>query len=78
METFPSTQTELEKIGNRIKALRKQRGYRSYEIFAYEHNIHRSQWGKYEKGANLNFVTLVKITAVLGVSLKEFFSEGFD
>jgi transcriptional regulator with XRE-family HTH domain len=78
METFPSTHTELEKIGNRIKSLRKQRGYRSYEIFAYEHNIHRSQWGKYEKGANLNFVTLVKVTALLGVSLKEFFSEGFD
>lgn len=78
METFPSTQTELQQIGNRIKTLRKQRGYRSYEIFAYEHNIHRSQWGKYEKGANLNFVTLVKVTALLGVSLKEFFSEGFD
>lgn len=78
METFPSTQTELQQIGNRIKTLRKQKGYRSYEIFAYEHNIHRSQWGKYEKGANLNFVTLVKVTAMLGVSLKEFFSEGFD
>ncbi len=78
MKTFPSTDTELKKIGERIRQLRINRGYRSYEIFAYEHDIHRSQWGKYEKGANLNMATLVKITALLGVSVKEFFSEGFD
>ncbi len=78
MHTVPSSQTRLKQIGERIKTLRRQKGYRSYEIFAYEHNIHRSQWGKYERGANLNFVTLVKVAALLGVSLKEFFAEGFD
>lgn len=69
---------ELKQIGNRIKELRKQLGYTSYETFANEHDIHRVQWGRYEQGLDLYTSTLIKITKVLGVSLKEFFREGFD
>lgn len=69
---------ELKQIGARIKELRKQLGYTSYETFANEHDIHRVQWGRYEQGLDLYTSTLIKITKVLGVSLKEFFREGFD
>lgn len=71
-------ESELKQIGNRIKQLRKKMGYTSYETFANEHDIHRVQWGRYEQGLDLYTSTLIKIAKVLGVSLKEFFSEGFD
>ena len=69
---------ELEKLGNRIRALRIKGGYSNYEHFAYEIGISRSQYGKYEKGHNLTFLTLVKILKGLDISLEEFFSEGFE
>ena len=37
------TAQTLKKIGARIRALRVARGYLSYEKFAYEHDISRSQ-----------------------------------
>lgn len=70
--------TELKKIGARIRDLRKAKGYTSYEDFANEHDIHRVQWGRYEKGLDMYTSTLIKVTKILGVSIKEFFSEGFD
>ena len=69
---------DLKKIGDRIKALRKAMGYTNYEDFANEHDIHRVQWGRYEKGLDMYTSTLVKITKILGVSLTEFFGEGFE
>lgn len=68
----------FKEIGARIKALRIERGYTSYEDFAYEHNISRSQFGKYERGADIRMSSLVKVVAALGVTIAEFFSEGFD
>jgi transcriptional regulator with XRE-family HTH domain len=68
----------LKKLGARIKSLREQRGYANYEKFAYEHEFSRSQFGRYEQGENLTFVTLVKIVRSFGMTLEEFFSEGFD
>ena len=37
---------QLEKVGQRIKHLRIQLGYTSYEYFAYGHNISRAQFGR--------------------------------
>ena len=69
---------DLKKIGKRIKQLRKKLGYTSYETFANEHDIHRVQWGRYEQGLDMYTSTLIKITRLLGVSIKEFFGEGFE
>ena len=68
----------LKRLGNRIKGLRVKAGYSSYEYFAYEHNISRAQMGRYENGQDLRLSSLVKITNALGITLEEFFSEGFD
>jgi transcriptional regulator with XRE-family HTH domain len=68
----------FKQIGARIKSLRIKKGYTSYEDFAYEHNISRSQFGKYERGADMRASSLVKVMAALGVTVAEFFSEGFD
>ncbi len=69
---------DLKKIGARIRQLRIQAGYTSYETFANEHDVHRVQWGRYESGQDMYSSTLVKVTRLLGVTLKEFFSEGFE
>ena len=69
---------DLVALGNRIKELRIKKGYSNYEYFAYENNISRSQYGRYEKGEDLKYSNLLKVIRALGISLEEFFSEGFD
>ncbi|MGQ0829921.1 MAG: helix-turn-helix transcriptional regulator [Bacteroidota bacterium] len=73
-----NTDNELLKLANRIKALRVKKGYTSYEYFAYEHNISRSQFGRYEKGEDLRYSSLLRVAKAFGMTLEEFFSEGFD
>ncbi|MDB5145972.1 MAG: transcriptional regulator [Mucilaginibacter sp.] len=68
----------LQKLGARIKSLREEKGFANYEVFAYEHDISRSQFGRYEKGQNLTFTSLVRVVEAFDMTLEEFFSEGFD
>ena len=68
----------LLKLGNRIKELRLKKGYSNYESFAYENDLPRAQYGRYEKGEDLKYFSLLKVLNALGVTPKEFFSEGFD
>lgn len=68
----------LKKLGKRLKELRIEKGFSNYEHFAYEIDISRTQYGKYEAGGNIQFDTLLKILKFHKITLKEFFSEGFD
>ncbi len=65
----------LKKLGQRIKTFRLKKGYTNYEHFAYEHGISRTQYGSYETGENIKFLTLIKVLKGLDVPLSEFFSE---
>jgi transcriptional regulator with XRE-family HTH domain len=67
----------LKKIGERLRFFRKKAGYTNSEYFAYENNISRPQYGKYEAGANIQLNTLIKILKAMNVSLEEFFT-GFN
>lgn len=67
----------LKQVGERLKYYRKKAGYTNYEYFAYENDISRPQYGKYEAGANIQLNTLMKILKALNVSLEEFF-KGFN
>jgi len=67
----------LKMLGSRIKALRIKKGYSNYEFFAYDHDIPRAQFGRYENGQDLKFSSLIKIVSAFGMTLEEFFSEGF-
>lgn len=73
-----NSEEQLLKMGNRIKSLRIKAGYTSYEYFAYEHDISRAQFGRYEQGQDLRFSSIVKIANAFGMTLSEFFSEGFE
>lgn len=68
----------IEKLGKRIRSLRIKAGYSNYELFAFDNDIPRAQYGRYEKGEDLRFSSLVKVLKALDISLKDFFSEGFD
>ena len=80
-EINPKTEVEeavyLKKVGERLKYFRKRAGYTNYEYFAYDNNISRPQYGKYEAGSNIQLNTLIKILKALNVTLEEFF-KGFD
>lgn len=70
----------LINLSKRIKSLRKKKGYNSYELFAYDIEISRAGMSKYESGSfdDIRMRTLLKIIDGLGITPKEFFSEGFD
>ena len=65
-------------IGLRLKELRKQKGYSSQETFAYDAEIPRALYGKYEKGCNITIASLHRIMKFHKISFKDFFSKGFE
>ena len=68
----------LVKMGKRMKELRTKKGYTSSETFAYEAGISRTMYGNYERGTDMRVTNLRKVVKALGISLDEFFSEGFE
>lgn len=68
-------ESDLVKLGNRIKELRIEKGYTNYEYFAYEHEISRSQFGRYERGEDLRFTSLLRVVRALDMTLEEFFED---
>ncbi len=68
----------LKQLGDRIKSLRKAKGYSNYEQFAFTHGIARAQYGRYENGADMRISSLLKIIQAFDMNVEEFFSEGFD
>ena len=69
----------LRKIGLKLKDVRKERGYDNSDDFAYDNEINRSQYGKYEAGAqDMRISSLLKTINLLGLTIEEFFGEGLD
>ncbi len=67
---------ELKKIGVRLKKFRKKTKYSSPDKFAYEHDINRSQYGKYEAGSeDLRMSSLINVLNKLGLTLEQFFND---
>ncbi|RTL13710.1 MAG: XRE family transcriptional regulator [Flavobacteriaceae bacterium] len=64
---------ELNAIANRLKELRKAKGYSNYEHIAFALEMSRSAYWRLETGANFELKTLIKICRLLDVTLEEFF-----
>lgn len=71
-------ENNIQCLGKKIKALRIQKGYTNADFFAYDNEISRSQYGRYERGEDLRFSSLLKILQIHNLTLKDFFDEGFD
>lgn len=76
-----SKKTESDKwilvISERLKELRKEKGYTSYETFATDYDLDRKQYWRVENGANITIRTLIKILAIHKLDLKKFFEDIF-
>ncbi len=68
----------LIKIGQRFRQLRLEKGYTNYEQFAFEHDLPRAQYGRYEKGADMRMSSFLRVLQAFDISIKDFFAEGFD
>lgn len=69
------TRKQLEKLANRLRELRIKKGHTNYEQFAYDNNIPRAQYGRYEKGQDLRFSSLLKVLKALDITLEDFFKD---
>lgn len=70
---------DAQKLANRIKQLRKVRGYSNSLSFAIDNDLNPSQFARYESGqGNITWKNLMKVIRALNVSVSEFFSEGFE
>ncbi len=65
------------KIAERVRQLRKEKGYVSYDYFAWENKIPRVQYWRMEKGTNFTIKNLLRILDAHDMTLKEFF-EGVE
>lgn len=68
---------ELGFISDKLKQIRKEKGYSNYEHIAFELGMSRSAYWRLESGENFSLKTLIKICKLLGITLEQFF-EGID
>lgn len=61
-------------IAQRLKQLRKEKGFNNYEHFAFELGMSRSAYWRIEKGANFEIRTLLRMCKLLGITLQDFFT----
>lgn len=63
---------EIKKLGARLRYLRIQAGYTSAETFALEKGISRALYGRYERGKDLRYSTLVKLANCFDMTVVQF------
>jgi transcriptional regulator with XRE-family HTH domain len=63
----------IVKMGERLKKMRIEKGYKSYEHFAFDNEIGRHQYWRIERGANFTMETLLRILDIYKISIEEFF-----
>ncbi len=64
----------INEISKKIRSLRIEGGFTSYESFANEKGLPRMQYWRAETGANLTLTTLLSILDAHSISLESFFS----
>ncbi|UOG74337.1 XRE family transcriptional regulator [Hymenobacter tibetensis] len=65
----------IQQIANKLRRLRLAAGYKSYETFAFEHELSRVSYGKHEKGSNITMKSLLRLLDIHHLTLREFFSD---
>ena len=62
-------------IAQKVKQLRIDKGYTSYENFAYENDLSRVQYWRLERGTNFTINYLLKVLEIHRLSLSDFFAD---
>ena len=67
--------SKVNLIASKLKQMRIDNGFTSYENFANAKDLDRKQYWRIENGANITISTLIKLLEIHKVTLKEFFSD---
>lgn len=65
----------VQRIASKLKQMRIDAGFTSYENFANAKDLDRKQYWRIENGANITISTLIKVLELHKVSMKDFFSD---
>jgi hypothetical protein len=65
----------LLKVAQKLKKMRIDNGYTSYEQFAWDNEINRVQYWRIESGANITIKSLIKVLDAHKITLKDFFED---
>jgi transcriptional regulator with XRE-family HTH domain len=68
----------IARFAKRLRELRKEAGHSAQLGFAYDNKFSVRRYGSWEKGADIKLTNINKICKALGITLKEFFGEGFE
>jgi hypothetical protein len=61
------------KIAEKLKKIRIEKGFTSYENFAWDNGLVRQQYWRMEKGCYFNIESLLKILDVHKITMEDFF-----
>jgi predicted transcriptional regulator len=75
MQNEDNYQITIEKIASKLKKIRIDKGFSSYENFAYQYDLPRVQYWRMEKGTNFTIKNLLKILEIHQISVEDFFKD---
>lgn len=65
----------LKQLGQTLKTTRKEKGFSSFEHLAYQMDIGRSLFAKYEAGSDMRVSTLFRIIEAMDIEIADFFAD---
>lgn len=75
MSKISFQEKNIKEIAEKVKKLRINKGYSSYENFAYENDLSRVQYWRLERGTNFTINYLMRVLEIHKLSLSDFFSD---
>lgn len=69
----PEEANFMKTVGERLREIRRNKGYGSYDFFAWENNISPTTYRNMERGKNVTLLSLRKVLKALNITLDEFF-----
>jgi len=67
--------SRIYSVAERLKQLRRDMNYGSYESFAIDFDLDRKQYWRIENGSNITLSTLIKVLDIHKKDLSVFFRE---
>ena len=65
--------SDLSKLGSIFRQLRMHKGYKSAEVFSYEHDLNRTAYWRWENGENITMKNFFKLCEIHNISPKDLF-----
>ena len=74
-EVDKDIENNINKVAKKIRQLRIDSKYISYENFAFDNDINRVQYWRVESGKNITMKTFFKILQIHKITPEEFFKD---